>query len=633
MASMMIIASFVYKVYTIQLWRNQIMCSILGLINFKDTTLGIAQELLNGMGATMSHRGPDQNGFFRNDYVCFSHNRLAVIDVENGLQPMTVVFEGKSYTIIYNGEIYNANDLRNELIGNGVNFSTRCDTEVVLYSYIVWGMNCSEKLNGICAFAIYDDSNKQVYLSRDRMGVKPFFYTFQGNTLIIASEVKAILKHPQVSAELDSEGIWQLLYLSPMRPSNNGIFKNILEVSPGFHGIFNTNGLNLYNYWTLKAYDLEDSEDTIIEKTRYYLTDAIQRQLVSDVPLCTFLSGGLDSSVVTAIARADKKNGEMLSSYSFEYEGNQKHFVSTSFQPESDDEYAVWLANYLGTNHTVLTVSQQKIADLLQAAVKYRDFPGMADIDSSLLYYCNEVKKRHTVALSGECADEIFGGYPWFYKSEMLNRDFFPWIHDPESRVFLFNSDFAKPRQGFEFIKQMYLDSKNACPLTGTESNDMRTSRIATWLSVNWFMTSLLERKDRMSMASGLEVRVPFSDHRILEYVYNVPWSIKYKNGVEKSLLREAMSDHLPDRILYRKKSPYPKTHNPEYETIAANILEDVMLSSNSILKDILHPDTLPLLRSGSNITWYGQLMGRPQLIAWLIQLDYWFKEYGVKIV
>jgi len=609
------------------------MCSILGLINFKETTLSITPEVLNEMGVTMAHRGPDQNGVFRNNYVCFSHNRLAVIDVENGLQPLTVVFQGKSYTIIYNGEIYNADDLRNELIDKGVTFSTRCDTEVVLYSYIVWGMNCSEKLNGIYAFAVYDDANKQVYLSRDRMGVKPFFYTFLGNTLIFSSEVKAILKHPQVSAELDSEGIWKLLYLSPMRPSNNGIFKNILEISPGFHGIFNESGLNLYTYWTLKAYDLEDSEDTILEKTRFYLTDAIQRQLVSDVPLCTFLSGGLDSSVVTAIAKADKKNGTVLSSYSFEYEGNKKHFTSTSFQPESDDEYALWLANYLGTDHTVLTASQQKIADLLQAAVKSRDFPGMADIDSSLLYYCKEVKKRHTVALSGECADEIFGGYPWFYKTDMLNRDFFPWIHDPESRIFLFNSDFAKPRKGFDFVRQMYLDSKNACPLTGTESEDMRTSRIATWLSVNWFMVSLLERKDRMSMASGLEVRVPFSDHRILDYVYNVPWSIKFKNGVEKSLLRESMSECLPMKILYRKKSPYPKTHNPEYENIVTNILEEVMSSSDSILKDILHADTLPLLRSGSNITWYGQLMGRPQLIAWLIQLDYWFKEYGVRIV
>ena len=606
------------------------MCSILGLINFKDSTFSIAQEVLNEMGATMAHRGPDQNGFFRNNYVCFSHNRLAVIDVENGLQPMTVVFEGKSYTIIYNGEIYNADELRNELIGNGVNFKTHCDTEVVLYSYIVWGMNCSEKLNGIYAFAVYDDANKQVYLSRDRMGVKPFFYTIKGNTLIFASEVKAILKHPQVKAELDNQGIWQLLYLSPMRPSNNGIFKNILEISPGFHGIFNENGLNLHSYWSLMAYDLEDNENTIIEKTKYYLTDAINRQLVSDVPLCTFLSGGLDSSVVTAVARAGK---DALSSYSFEYEGNKKHFESTSFQPESDDEYATWLADYLGTDHTVLTVSQQGIANLLKNAVKYRDLPGMADIDSSLLYYCNEVRKRHTVALSGECADEIFGGYPWFYKADMLNRDFFPWIHDPESRVFLFNSDFAKPRQGFDFVKEMYLDSKNACPLTGSEPEDMRTSRIATWLSVNWFMTSLLERKDRMSMASGLEVRVPFSDHRILEYVYNVPWDIKFKNGVEKSLLREAMSDYLPERILYRKKSPYPKTHNPEYEEIVTNMFNEVMSDPNSILRDILHPDTLPFLKSCSNITWYGQLMGRPQLIAWLIQLDYWFKEYGVRIV
>lgn len=379
------------------------MCSILGIINFKDSTSGITQDVLNDMRKTTAHRGPDQNGFFRSESVCFGHNRLAVIDVEHGLQPMTVVFEGNTYTIVYNGEIYNAVELRQELISSGVSFSTHCDTEVVLYSYIIWGTACSDKLNGIYAFAIYDEKNKRVYLSRDRMGVKPFFYTQVGNSFIFSSEVKAILKHPQVKAELNSEGIWQLLYLSPMRPSNNGIFKNIYEISPGYHGIFDADGLRLYKYWSLEAYELEDDEDKILDKTRFLLTDAIQRQLVSDVPLCTFLSGGLDSSIVSSVARSDEKFGHQLSTYSFEYEGNKEHFEATSFQPESDDAYASWLANYLKTDHTILTVGQQKIADLLTDAVKFRDYPGMADIDSSLLYYCREVKNRHTVALSGEC--------------------------------------------------------------------------------------------------------------------------------------------------------------------------------------------------------------------------------------
>lgn len=379
------------------------MCSILGLANFNDT-VSLPQNIVEDMGKKLGHRGPDQHGFYRDSYVCFQHNRLAVIDVEHGLQPMTARFEGKNYTIVYNGEIYNANELRSELEQLGVSFSTHCDTEVVLYSYIIWGMNCSEKLNGIYAFAVYDEASRSIYLSRDRMGVKPYFYTMVDGTLIFASEVKAILAHPRVSAELSKEGIWQLLYLSPMRPSNNAIFKNIYEISPGYHGIFNRNGLRLTPYWNLCAYELEDSEAQIIEKTKYYLTDAIERQLVSDVPLCTFLSGGLDSSVVTAAAKADKKNGGKLCTYSFEYEGNKKHFTATSFQPESDDEYAVWLANYLGTDHTVLTVSQQEISDLLVDAMKFRDYPGMADVDSSLLYYCKQVKNRHTVGLSGECA-------------------------------------------------------------------------------------------------------------------------------------------------------------------------------------------------------------------------------------
>ena len=256
----------------------------------------------------------------------------------------------------------------------------------------------------------------------------------------------------------------------------------------------------------------------------------------------------------------------MLSTYSFEYEDNKKNFKRSIFQPQGDDEYAVWLASQLRTNHTVLTAPTKEVSNLLFDAVKARDIPGQADIDSSLLYFCREIKKEHTVVLSGECADEIFGGYPWFYREEMLKSNFFPWIHSPLSRARLFREEMVKSKEGYRYVSSLYKKSLNDCPLTHNETNDMKIARQATWLSVNWFMTSLLERKDRMSMYSGLEVRVPFADHRILEFVYSVPWSIKFENSVEKALLRRAMRDYLPDRILYRKKSPYPKTHSPEYE-------------------------------------------------------------------
>lgn len=611
------------------------MCSILGLANFKEP-VQISDITLESMGKALSHRGPDQNGVFRSSNVCFQHNRLAVIDVENGLQPMIADFHGARYVIVYNGEIYNTDELREQLIQSGVNFSTHCDTEVVLYSYIVWGMKCSEKLNGIFAFAIYDQEKRLLYLSRDRMGVKPLFYTQLSDTLIFSSEIKGFFKHPDIKAEIDEEGLWQLLFISPMRHASSGVFKGIYELPPGCHAVFDDTGLKIERYWSLQAFEMEDSEDAIVEKTRYLLTDAIIRQLVSDVPLCTLLSGGIDSSVITSVASRNAKWGKPLETYSFEYENNKKYFTSTLFQPQSDDEYALYLAQYLGTDHTVLTVSTETIAELLYEAVIYRDLPGMADIDSSLLYFCREIKKNHTVAISGECSDEIFGGYPWFYRPEMLNTGYFPWIYRPLERVSLFKKEVAKPEKGFEYIKQLFEDSVNSCPRLPDDSEEMADSRISTWLSVNWFMNQLLERKDRMSMATGLEIRVPFADHRILEYVYNVPWSIKYKNKVEKALLRSAARDYLPEKILTRKKSPYPKTRNPEYGKIVTNILKERLSNPGSELKKILCSDALERVTGESGEfgnTWFGQLMSRDQLIAWLIQLDFWFEHYRVSIV
>lgn len=607
------------------------MCSICGMIDFKNN---VSETIIRKMGETMSHRGPDQNGVYSDKSVAFQHNRLAIIDIENGIQPMTRVFEGKEYTIVYNGEIYNAPELTKELSQYGVEMQTRCDTEAVLYAYIIFKDKCPEKLNGIFAFAVYDKSQNKVFIARDRFGIKPLFYTQIGSTFMFASEIKALLAHPQVKHDVDYDGLWQLLYLSPAKLNGAGIFKNIYEVKPAQCGYFSNDKLTLDYYWRLYAKEVNITSDEAAEHTKILLTDAIERQLVSDAPLCTFLSGGLDSSIITSVASNHlHKKGEMLSTYSFEFEGNKESFKSTLFQPQGDDEYAVYLADYLKTDHTIITAPTSAVADLLTNAVSARDIPGQADIDSSLLYFCSIIKRRHTVALSGECADEIFGGYPWFYRKEMLEKDFFPWIHDPYKRISLFNSDMVKSKEGYSFLSDKYRNSLKECPVLDTDSDSMLLSRRATWLSVNYFMTSLLERKDRMSMASGVEVRVPFADHRILEYVYNIPWDIKFENQTEKALLRKSMSDILPDRILNRKKSPYPKTHNPQYEKTVYNILMSRLSKKSSLLNQLLNKAELDKFIESDNATWFGQLMSKPQLIAWLIQLDFWFETYNINLL
>ena len=606
------------------------MCSICGILNADSEK---TERILYEMNMQMKKRGPDQSGTYINGKVAFGHNRLAIIDLENGIQPMTRAYVGREYTIVYNGELYNTAELTKSIEQKGVKLQTHCDTEVVLYIYILYGEKCASMLNGIFAFSIYDKENDSVYFARDRFGIKPFFYAFCGESLIFSSEIKALLKYPGIKPRVSKERLWELMFLSPVM-LHGGVFDGIEELEPAHHAVWKEGSLNISSYWHLKAEECADSREEIISHTQELLTDAIERQLVSDVPLCTLLSGGLDSSIISSVAAwYYKRNGKQLSTYSFEYEGNKESFHSSLFQPQSDDEYAVYMARWLDTNHKVLTAPTMLVADLLDAATHARDFPGQADIDSSLLYFCRQIKQWHTVAISGECADEIFGGYPWFYRPEMLEKDFFPWIHDPMLRPSLFREDFVHSREGYNYIKDQYLKSVDNCPVLDSDTPAMRTSRIASWLSVNYFMRSLLERKDRMSMAASVEVRVPFADHRILEYVYNVPWEIKFENGTEKALLRNAMAKYLPKRILERKKSPYPKTQNPKYEEAVLSQLQRRLIKNNSPLKDMLDKKAFNAFLNGENSTWFGQLMSRPQLIAWLIQFDIWATDYEVEFI
>ena len=607
------------------------MCSICGIYAARGLGLG-ALSAVEAMSSAMAHRGPDANGGFSMANVAMHHNRLAVVDIIGGAQPMTVVLGGKRYTIVYNGELYNTEELTRELAQEGVIPRTRSDTEALVYAYAVFGEDCLSHLNGIFAFAVYDDFEGRLFCARDRLGVKPFFFTEAQGQFLFASEVKALLRHPNVRPVIDGPGLWQLLYLAPVTLPGSGVFRDINELLPGECLRVDAAGLHRRRYWDYTPGAHTERREETIAHVRSLMTDAIRRQLVSDVPLCCFLSGGLDSSVVSAVAAETYRNeGKRLSTYSFEYEGNE--YAPTLFQPNADDDYARLMADWIGSDHTVLTADSATVARELLPAVLSRDFPGQADIDSSLRYFCSCIKERHTVALSGECADEIFGGYPWFYRPEMLSRDFFPWVHDPRARIGLFDADLTRAEEGYAFLSEVYHRTVKTVPVEAGEPVEERTARVATRLSVDYFMANLLERKDRMSMASGLEVRVPFSDHRILEYVYRVPWKYKFEGGVEKSLLREAMAPYLPPEILHRKKSPYPKTHNPAYEKLVREMLLARLSRRGSPLAPLLRRGAIEELTSGGDVTWLGQLMSRPQLYAWLLQFDYFLSAYRVELV
>lgn len=590
------------------------------------------------MTETLSFRGPDAEGFYSKNGVYFGHRRLSIIDPENGKQPMTREIFGNKYTIIYNGELYNAEEIRAELEVRGINQSTNCDTETLLLGYICFGKKILDKIVGIFAFAIFDENNEKVFFARDNFGVKPLYYAKSGDTLVFASEQKAILATKLIKPQIDSQGLRELFSLFPIKSEGTTLFKDIYEIKGGEMAEFSRQGLNKEMYYTLSAHPHTDSKRQTIKKVRKLVTNSIKSQLVSDVGVCSFLSGGLDSSIITAIASKElKKQKKTLDTYSLDYENNDKYFKKSLFQPNADGEYVKIMTKKFKTNHTNFVLGSKKpLCDALPEATIARDAPGMADIDSSLYLFCKELRKRHAVALSGECADEIFCGYPWFWKEDLINRDFFPFVEEHSERLEILRDDFINKIKPAQYAKERYIQLLNETPLLSNESVRERKLKQIQYLNIKTFMQNLLERKDRMSMRAGLEVRVPFCDKRLVDYVYNIPFDLKLLNGREKGLLREAVKGLLPKEIVNRKKSPYPKTQDPQYYDTVVEELHKRLKRKNCKLQEFIDINKLEkLINSPLDISkpFMGQLMSRPQLIAHLIQIDEWFKHFKVEIV
>lgn len=608
------------------------MCAISGFVGKNTSCFG--DELIKNMLKSMHHRGPDENGIKRYQNAVLLHSRLAVIDIEKGKQPMTFSVDETPYTIVYNGELYNTVEICEHLRANGVIFETESDTEVVLKAYIKLGEKCLDLFNGIYAFAIWNDALQELFIARDRMGVKPFFYTFTNEGLAFASEIKTLLAGGLARPVIDKDGISDLFLISPGRTPGSAVFRDIKELRPGFCGKWRDGTLKIYPYWQLRATTHTDNLAETVSNVNSLVRDAVERQLVSDVPIGTFLSGGLDSSLISSIAnRYMKRNGKKLITFSVGYKDNSKYFKKSHFQPNSDEEYIKLMCDYLNCDHVDVTIDTPELASALEKAVEARDLPGMADVDSSLLLFCKEIKKYVTVALSGECADELFGGYPWYRDREVLERYGFPWSNNYEYRASFIHPEIAKHINGGKYISDRYEQYCRMAPKSeGLDSYESRM-REMSYLNIYWFMQTLLDRKDRMSMHSGLEVRVPFCDHRIAEYLYNVPWSLKDLGGYEKGLLRRAFDGYLPDKILWRKKSPYPKTHNPKYMAAVCSLLEPILKDKNEPIHQLIDLGrTQELLTANNPTPWYGQLMTTPQTIAYFYMLNFWLKKYNVEI-
>lgn len=614
------------------------MCGITGWIDWgKD--LSHEKQTIYKMAKSMEHRGPDDLNIWLSPRAAFGHARLVVVDPAGGRQPMLRRDRGRDYVLVYNGELYNTEEIRTELVKKGYDFKGHSDTEVLLTAYIEWGEDCLARFNGIFAFAIWDEGAEKLFAARDRLGVKPFFYSEKNGRLLFGSELKAILTHPEIEPAIDREGLSEVFGLGPSKTPGHGVYRGINDLRPAHALTYTKDGLKIWRYWNVKSDVHSEDIDETAARIAFLVQDAVERQLYADVPVTTFLSGGLDSSAISAIASDyfKKTHRPPLHTYSIDYQDNDKYFTVSKFQPNSDAPYVKEAADYLGTIHHDMIINTEQLVDSLKEAISVRDMPGYADVDSSLLWFCKGIKEKFTVALSGECADEIFGGYPWFHSPETSAKEGFPWMRSTDERQALLNDKWGRRLNLRDYALERFNETVAETPRLEGETGVDAKRRELFYLNMNWFMTALLDRKDRMSMGASLEVRVPFADHRLVEYLWNVPWEMKMLDGREKGVLRKAMEGRLPEDVLYRKKSPYPKTYHPKYTEAVSKWLQEAIDRPGSPLLEIIDKkkaqDIIDTKGAAFKVPWFGQLMSGPQLIAHLAQMNYWLETYNVNII
>jgi asparagine synthase (glutamine-hydrolysing) len=585
------------------------MCGIAGWVDFEERT---PAGVLEAMTATMACRGPDEGGLWSAGPAALGHRRLSVIDIEGGRQPM----RAGPAVLTYSGEIYNHHELRAELARRGHGFGTGSDTEVVLRAYLEWGADCTERLNGMFAFALWDAATRCLTLVRDRLGIKPLYYVPTDHGVIFGSEPKALFAHPDIRPIVTADGLRQIF--TTVKQPGETAYEGIREVCPGEIVRVTRAGIHRRTYWSLQTVEHTDDLDTSIHTVRDLLDDIVRRQLEADVPIGTLLSGGLDSSAITAIAASATGS---VRSFAVDFAGYAESFVPAEGRVTPDAPYVAALAGHVGSDHTDVVLSSTELSDpaLRSNVLSAMDLPiGGTDGYGSLYLLFRAIRGHSTVALSGEAADEVFGGYQAFHNPEVVRAATFPWLvragRQP-GRAALLRPDLRSRLDLREYIVDSYRTALGRVdPLPGESQLETRMREIS-YLYLRYFLPILLDRKDRLSMANGIEVRVPFCDDRLVEYLYNVPWSMKTHDGREKSLLRSATGHLLPAIIRDRVKSPYPVTQDPAYHKAIHSEFTDMLADPNAPVHQLIDAHSVPRI-TGS------------RLLGFLLQLNAWMREY-----
>ncbi|WP_347330041.1 asparagine synthase (glutamine-hydrolyzing) [Marinimicrobium locisalis] len=615
------------------------MCGMTGWMSFA-RNLSNQHKIAQAMTDTLTSRGPDAEGVWLDDHIALGHRRLSVIDLEGGAQPMTVSdASGPRAVISYTGEVYNYRELRDELMELGYSFNTKSDTEVVLTAYLAWGDSFAERLNGIYAFAIWDVKLQELLLVRDRMGVKPLYYYPLDDEILFASEPKAILAHPDVEAVVDVEGLQEIF--SIVKTPGHAIFQGMFELKPGTILRCGRTGTSEHRYWSLEAKEHTDDLPNTIGNIRDLMVDIVDHQVVADVPLGTLLSGGLDSSAITVLAaNALKEKGatDPFLAFSIDFDGYEEQFSSNVQWEDPDTPFAVEVAKQVNAEHINVMLNNDDIMDskTRRATLKAQDLPiSTGDMEYSLYLLCKSVKDQVTVALSGEGSDELFGGYTWFHDPEAVALDSFPWHHPFEKA----GGIGALQSLGLwdslnlgSYIESRYQEAVEEMPRLEGESDAETRMRQINYLNLTRWENFLLDRSDRISGAAGLEIRVPFTDHRLVEYVFNTPWAMKSYDGREKSLLREAMRGLVPDSVLDRKKSPYPSTQDQGYELALRERVKSILTPDSPVLKLIPRSHIQKMLDAPQGAYSVGGPWSARAVLERLVEFGTWVREYDVTV-
>jgi asparagine synthase (glutamine-hydrolysing) len=609
------------------------MCGIAGWVDLRRDLLAESAGA-RAMTGTMVLRGPDAEGLWVREHVAFGHRRLAIIDIAGGEQPMVAEDDGHEIAALtYSGELYNYRELRRELIARGHHFRTESDTEVVLRAYVEWGEDFVDRLNGMYAFGIWDVRRERLVLVRDRMGVKPlFYYTGESGSVLFASEPKAIFAHPLAEAVVDLDGLRELFAF--VKTPGHAIYRDLYEVVPGEVVSVDRDGLRRRQYWAPGYVEHHDDVETTVRTVRGLLEDIVDRQTVADVPMCALLSGGLDSSAVTALAHAAlmRRHEGPLRSFAVDFVGQAEHFRPDALRPTPDAPFVHDVLDHVGVHHEDIVLDAASLIDPLArtAVVAAADQPPFGgDIYTSLYLLFRAVREHSTVALSGEAADEVFGGYLWFHQPEVVRADTFPWMVVGGPGTGALDPGLVSSLGLADYRAAAYREA-----LAEVEHGDdadpyNRRMREISYLHLTRFVRILLDRKDRMSMAHGLEVRVPFCDHRLVEYVYNTPWAMKTFDGREKSLLRAAAADVLPTSVVERTKSPYPATQDPQYERVLRDTL--ARIAADSPAAPLLDPRRVSeLVESPYENDGFGEAR---RSIEQALSLDTWLRHTPARLV